>query len=265
MARRRYISTDISTDNRVNQLTKEGGVFATLLYTWMVPHATDDGGITADLDELRLIVVPGIKVTPATMQKSIEAMEALGLIERVNGRLFFPTDTFYKYQNYVSAKNRREVPQNPETAKPKKSPQNPASPSLSPSVTPSVSPSPSDERENAGGREIAAVRPGLAADPEETPFALEYIRRYEQREARPPSPIEKAEARRLERDHGTEVCRQIAADYDWLKKPQYLRTVLEDPNHDKPRVQPSRRTAGHRNDGRDYDVADETERRLARL
>lgn len=145
MPRRRYVSTDISTDRRVNQLAAEGGVFAALLYTWMVPHATDDGGITADLDELRLLVVPGIKTTPAAMQKAVDAMVSLCLIERADGRLFFPAKQFYKYQNYVNAKNRREVPEN--AAKPREVPENPASPP--PSVTPSLSLSPSVGVEDA--------------------------------------------------------------------------------------------------------------------
>ena len=71
------------------------------------------------------------------------------------------------------------------------------------------------------------MRPDLEIEPDERPFALEYIRRVEQREAKPPSPIDKAAARQLERDFGTEKCREVAADFDWVKNPQYLRKVLE--------------------------------------
>ena len=153
MARRRSISTDISTDKRVNHLATDAGTFAVLLYTWMVPHAADDGGITSDPDELRLLVVPGIKTNTVTMQKAISAMENLRLVEREGDRLFFPPDTFYKYQNYVSTKNRRKSPENPE--EPREIPENPASPTPSPSL--SFSPSPSVEVVDAGADEISQV------------------------------------------------------------------------------------------------------------
>ena len=227
MSRRRYISTDISSDGRVNRLASEAGAFAVLLYTWMIPHATDDGGITSDLDELRLLVVPGVKASKPMMEKAVSAMETLGLLEREGSRLFFPPDPFYKYQNYIKSENRRTMPQNP--TEPHGIPQNPVS--LSPSLSPSppVSPSPSPPLSLSGreDRAGAALRPDLEIEPDERPFALEYIRRVEQREAKPPSPIDKAAARQLERDFGTEKCREVAADFDWVKNPQYLRKVLE--------------------------------------
>ena len=95
----------------------------------------------------------------------------------------------------------------------------------SPSRSRPIHPSDEGERERRAG---AATRPELEPEPDDRPFALEYIRRVEQRDARPPSPIEKAAARQLERDFGTEKCREIAADFDWKKNPQYLRKVLED-------------------------------------
>ena len=42
MSRRRYISTSMSIDKRLNKLAVEAGDFAALLYTWMIPHAADD-------------------------------------------------------------------------------------------------------------------------------------------------------------------------------------------------------------------------------
>ena len=48
MSRRRYLSTEVSLDTRINRLALEAGDFAALLYTWMIPHAEDDASITAD-------------------------------------------------------------------------------------------------------------------------------------------------------------------------------------------------------------------------
>ncbi len=75
----------------------------------------------------------------------------------------------------------------------------------------------------------AAVHPDLDVS-DEHGFALEYIHRYERKNARPPSPNEKAAARALERDFGSERCMQIAADHDWEMHPNWLRRALNDPN-----------------------------------
>ena len=58
MARRRYISTEISIDKVVNQLIADYGDFAGLLYTWMIPHAEDTALLTADYGEILVTVCP---------------------------------------------------------------------------------------------------------------------------------------------------------------------------------------------------------------
>lgn len=150
MSRRRYVSTDISVDNRIAQLAQACGDFAALLYTWMIPHAGDDGGITGDCDELRLTVVPAFKKKTQIIENAVEKMVDLGLLEREGRRLFFPSDTFYKYQSYISAGNRRVLPQNAEKLQNihngpdrRKTPQNAVSPTVTPTDPPSPSPSPS--------------------------------------------------------------------------------------------------------------------------
>lgn len=151
MARRRYLSTQISTDARVARIASEAGVFAALLYTWMIPHAGDDGLITGDPDELQLLVVPGLReYTAMDVRGAIEHMLSLGLLEQLDGRLAFPEEPFYQHQSYIRAEKRRQSPENaanhrespPNAAECRQSPGNAASPSLS------LSPSPSGE-ENA--------------------------------------------------------------------------------------------------------------------
>lgn len=58
MARRRYISTDISTDKTVNKMAMKYGDFAALFYTWLIPHIEDNCEITGDAEELLAIVCP---------------------------------------------------------------------------------------------------------------------------------------------------------------------------------------------------------------
>ena len=169
MSRRRYISTDMSIDKRLNRLAVEHSDFAALLYTWMVPHAADDATLNGDVDELIVTVIPHRRdKSAADVQSALVAMCSMGLIQWDGETIFFPVEAFYRYQTYISAEKRRiadfaderrETPQNAEGSdvmadsestpqnadERRETPQNTASlslslsPSLSPSVTPSGS------------------------------------------------------------------------------------------------------------------------------
>ena len=149
MARRRYISTDISIDKDVNKLASLHGVMAALLYTWMIPHAEDDRSITSDPDEILLSVIPGFRdVKVNEVEEYIAAMIKLKLLEAgENGKLYFPEKSFYKHQSYIPEvkRNRRKSPKDTEDNR--QSPQNTASPSPSPSPSLSPSLSPTEEEE----------------------------------------------------------------------------------------------------------------------
>lgn len=112
MSRRRYLSTRISLDARINRLVAEGGDFAALLYTWLIPHAEDDASLPADPEEILMAVIPGRRdKTAADVGAAVRLMLELGLLEHTpNGRrLRFP-DSFYEYQTYIRGE-RRKTPQ----------------------------------------------------------------------------------------------------------------------------------------------------------
>ena len=130
MARRRYLSTQISVDTRVNRLAETHGGDAALLYTWMIPHADDAGTITADPEEIQLMVFPGRRsISVEDIERFIEGMLTLELIERDDerGLLRFP-ESFARHQSYIN-KARRESAQN--AAEQRVTPQNAASSSSS--------------------------------------------------------------------------------------------------------------------------------------
>lgn len=109
MARRRYISTAISTDTAVRKLAKEYGDFAAMLYTWMIPHAEDDGKLTGDIDEFAMLVIPGFRwKTDEEIEHALNGMVECGLVtwDREKGVISFP-ESFFTYQSYIT-KNRRE-------------------------------------------------------------------------------------------------------------------------------------------------------------
>lgn len=129
MARRRYISTKISTDKQINKLAMEYGDFAVLLYTWMIPHAEDNTEITGDYEELLLTICPGRRdKSVEDIKQAVEGMLELKLIYQTekDGRpiLAFPSQSFYSYQTYIK-ENRRKTPQN--TEEHREVPQNTAS------------------------------------------------------------------------------------------------------------------------------------------
>lgn len=147
MSRRRYISTDISTDKRLNKLAD----FPALLYTWMVPHAADDATLNGDVEEFMAIVLPMRRdKTIGDVESALAALCCAGLIQWDGKTIYFPVEAFYRYQTYIKVENRRtaniDLEQHPsrknaeeQRETPEKAVSLSPSLSLSPSVSPSVS------------------------------------------------------------------------------------------------------------------------------
>lgn len=173
MARRRYISTDISLDERINQLAMEAGDFAVLLYTWMIPHAADDATIKGTPWRIMQMVVPGRRdKTEDDIAAALAAMDQLGLIQwDITAQVIrFPVAAFYRYQTYIRFEHRRaedpaEVRQEASTTaelteEQRKTPETAVS--VSPSFSPSVSVSPSvseTEEPNVSSVSLARAAP----------------------------------------------------------------------------------------------------------
>jgi hypothetical protein len=110
VSRCRKLSTDISVDAAVARVANTCGPFAALLYTWAIPHAADDATLVADAEELRLRVVPGLKVTTEEVQAAVDALISIGLWgrHRENGKIMFPPKSFYFRQTYVKPGSRSD-------------------------------------------------------------------------------------------------------------------------------------------------------------
>lgn len=176
MARRRYISTEISIDKAVNKLAVEYGDFAALLYTWMIPHAEDTCLITADPFEIKNKVMPArTDKTEEDVKRAVDGMIKLGLVMSDGKLLSFPPNSFYKYQTYIPEKKRRTSARN--TDNQRTSPQNAEEhryPSPSPIYTPNLIKE--EEEENACVGEVFKFfnqNIGLI-----TPFQAECISKY---------------------------------------------------------------------------------------
>lgn len=108
MARRRYISTEMSIDKRLNKVATEHGDFAALLYTWMIPHAEDTAVLNGDIDEFIATVIPMRRdKSTAEVEAALRALCDAELIAWDGVGIYFPVGSFYKYQTYIGADKRR--------------------------------------------------------------------------------------------------------------------------------------------------------------
>jgi hypothetical protein len=110
MARRRYVSTEISVDKIVNRIAREYGDCHALRYTWMIPHAEEDATLHGDAEEILGRVLPLRRdVTPDEFEETLTILADAGLIlwDKPNNIVQFPIESFYKYQSNVSFEKRR--------------------------------------------------------------------------------------------------------------------------------------------------------------
>jgi len=76
MANRRMLAKSISTSIEVNNLSLP----ARLLFTWMIPHADDDGRLKGDPKYIKATVVPYTNWSPNTIKSYLVVMNNIGLI-----------------------------------------------------------------------------------------------------------------------------------------------------------------------------------------
>jgi hypothetical protein len=141
VSRRRYISTLVSVDKTLRACSDS----AVMFYLMMLPHVEDDATITGDPDELAAIVVPNRPGwTAGKLRKVLDELEDQNLFVIVDGTLYLPPVSFYKYQSRIPEGKRRT--EHPVSEKPcsddvqkiiLKVAENSASPSPSPSPSPS--------------------------------------------------------------------------------------------------------------------------------
>jgi hypothetical protein len=149
MARRRYVSTDISDDDAIAELVRRRGYLAALFYTWLIPHADDQCNLPAHSPKKLLsIVMPQLalmtgnrRVKEDDLGAALDDMVDLGLLEREDdGHYHFPEASFYRYQTYVpEAKRRSAAFVGVERRSSALSGETSAYPSINPSPTPSPS------------------------------------------------------------------------------------------------------------------------------
>lgn len=109
MARRRYLSSNISIDGPVNRLAMQFGDFAALLFTWLIPLAGDDATIRGEPEEILAQVMPLRRdVTATQFAEALGQIAEAGLMtwDRAARVLRFKPARYYAYQSYIKEERR---------------------------------------------------------------------------------------------------------------------------------------------------------------
>lgn len=167
MSRKRHISTDISTDNKIAELS-EKGILPLLLYTWAIPHMDDWGRITGEARQFKLLVCPALDVTTKEVDQALHDIHSAGLwtLYEAKGKKVaaIHPDNWFRHQSYINvskrtddsgsvyprydgpqgtATNSKEQQETPTNSKERQeTAQNTVSPSPSPSLSPTPTPTP---------------------------------------------------------------------------------------------------------------------------
>ena len=168
MSRKLYVSTDISIDEALAEISDDDPVSA-LLWPWLLVHLDDWGRSSASARRLKGAVAPMFEaVTVEVIERALQAYATKGLIAlyEVDGHRYLAVESekWWRYQTHIHKSKREEdrsaVPAPPPDAftpsaesreESRSVAGNCASPppSLPPSPTPSPTPSARDERNDA--------------------------------------------------------------------------------------------------------------------
>lgn len=114
MARKRYITSKMSVDSRLNRVASQHGGDTALFYTWAICHAGDDCLLHGDAEELLALVFPlrrdlDVRDVRAILEALAAPDVALITWDEAAGLVTFPPDAFYRYQSYIPDGPRRGV------------------------------------------------------------------------------------------------------------------------------------------------------------
>ena len=111
MSRKRDLSSDISHDERIAELSEsEHGYLAVALYMMAIPQADDWGRLPGSPREFKMLVCPGFDTPKHEIDAVLSEIAAIGLWERyeVDGKKYiaFPPDAWFKRQTYINTSKR---------------------------------------------------------------------------------------------------------------------------------------------------------------
>lgn len=109
MGRKRFITSDMSIDEKIANIATENPV-AALMWPWFITGFDDWGRMEAVPMKIKLSIFPAFPYTAKDIEQAIELYSSNGLVFKyeVNGKLYIAIDPqkFYKYQTYIRGDKR---------------------------------------------------------------------------------------------------------------------------------------------------------------
>lgn len=111
MGRKRFISSDISTDEKLAEVAEENPA-AALMWPWLCTALDDWGRMSANPREVKLNVFPGFMFSAPDIQKAMELLDRVGLchLYQIDGHQYLQVnpETFYDLNTYIQ-KSRQQT------------------------------------------------------------------------------------------------------------------------------------------------------------
>lgn len=109
MARKRFVTSEMSTDERLAQVAEENPT-AALMWPWFITGLDDWGRMTASPMKIKLDIFPAFQFTSQDIEKAIQTYDKYGLVHvySVKGKKYLAVDPnkYFKYQTYIATKKR---------------------------------------------------------------------------------------------------------------------------------------------------------------
>jgi len=111
MARKRFITSDMSIDEKIASIAAENPV-AALMWPWFITGFDDWGRMEAVPVKIKLSIFPAFPYTPKDIEEAIDLYDKFGIVHKyeVDGKEYIAIEPekYYKYQTYIRG-NKREV------------------------------------------------------------------------------------------------------------------------------------------------------------
>lgn len=111
MARKVFVSSDMSNDERLIEIAEQNPI-AALIWPWLLTAFDDWGRAQANPKRLKAMIFPMIDIITAdTIKEALQLYQNAGLLVlyEADGHTYMaiPEDKWYKYQTHMNRKNRR--------------------------------------------------------------------------------------------------------------------------------------------------------------
>ena len=111
MARKRFITSDMSIDEKIAEIAAENPV-AALMWPWFITGFDDWGRMEAVPVKIKLSIFPAFPYTPKDIEEAIDLYDKFGIVHKyeVDGKeyLAIEPEKYYKYQTYIRG-SKREI------------------------------------------------------------------------------------------------------------------------------------------------------------